>query len=189
MKGVARDFRPSFFRWYDVCVYVRMGWLCDIRIELVTKKGNEMPVFRWGHPWSPFRDLEREVDQLLAKVSLFHGIRFGQQYPAVNVYELDEEFLLTAEIPGTRAEDLEVLISGGILTIKGKRSGPDGIPDDRYRRQERPRGNWQRSLTLPDHIHDEKLAAEFSNGVLCIRLPKAKAAQPRQIPVTNGNPI
>ena len=146
-----------------------------------------MPVFRWGHSWDPFRDLEREVDQLLAKVSLFHGIRFGRQYPPINVYELDNEFLLTAELPGTRPEDLEVLISGGVLTIKGKRLGPEGISDDRFRRQERPRGVWQRSLTLPDHIQDEKLAAEFTNGVLCIRLPKAHVASPRQIPVTNGN--
>ena len=147
-----------------------------------------MPVFRWGHTWDPFRDLEREVDQLLAKVSLFHGIRFGRQYPPINVYELDNEFLLTAELPGTRPEDLEVLISGGVLTIKGKRLGPEGISDDRFRRQERPRGVWQRSLTLPDHIQDEILAAEFTNGVLCIRLPKARAVAPRQIPVTNGNP-
>ena len=147
-----------------------------------------MPVFRWGHAWNPIRDLEREVDQLLAKVSLFHGIRFGQQYPPVNVYELDEEFLLTAELPGTRAEELEVLISNGVLTIKGRRNGPEGIADDRFRRQERPRGPWQRSLTLPDHSQEEKLAAEVTNGVLCIRLPKASATQPRQIPVTNGNP-
>ena len=147
-----------------------------------------MPVFRWGQSWDPFRDLEREVDQLLANVSLFQGIRFGRQYPPVNVYELDDELLLTAELPGTRPEDLEVLISEGVLTIKGKRSGPEGIADDRYRRQERPRGSWQRSLTLPDRIREEQLAAEFTNGVLRIRLPKAPATQPRQIQVMNGNP-
>jgi HSP20 family protein len=146
-----------------------------------------MPVFRWGHSLNPLRDLEREVDQLLANVSIFHGIRFGRQYPAVNVYELDNELLLTAELPGTRPEDLEVLISGGVLTIKGKRSGPVGIADDRFRRQERPRGNWQRSLTLPDHISEAGLAAEFTDGVLRIRLPKAPIEPPRQIPVTNGN--
>lgn len=146
-----------------------------------------MPVFRWGQTWDPFRDLEREVDQLLANVSLFHGIRFGRQYPPVNVYELDDVLLLTAELPGTRAEDLEVLIADGVLTIKGKRSSPEGISDDRFRRQERPRGSWQRSLTLPAHIHEDQLAAEFTNGVLCIRLPKAQGtSSPRQIPVTNG---
>jgi len=147
-----------------------------------------MPVFRWGQGWDPFRDLEREVDQLLANASLFHGIRFGRQYPPVNVYELNNELLLTAELPGTRVDDLEVLISGGVLTIKGKRSGPEGLSDDRFRRQERPRGNWQRSLTLPDHIQEDKMRAEFTNGVLCIRLPKAEATRPRQIPVTNGQP-
>lgn len=145
-----------------------------------------MAVFRWGQTRNPFQDLERELDQLLANVSLFQGFRFGRQYPPVNVYERDDELILTAELPGTRPEDLEVLISGGVLTIKGKRSGPEGISDDRFRRQERPRGNWQRSLTLPAHIQEEGLAADFNNGVLCIRLPKAKAAQPRQIPVTNG---
>ena len=145
-----------------------------------------MPVFRWGQTWDPFRDLEREVDQLLANVTLFHGIRFGRQYPPVNVYELDQELLLTAELPGTRVEDLEVLISDGVLTIKGKRSGPEGIADDRFRRQERPRGAWQRSLTLPTHIREEGMSAEFTNGILCIRLPKAEQSPPRQIPVTNG---
>ena len=147
-----------------------------------------MPVFRWGQTWDPFRDLEREVDQLLANVSLFQGIRFGRQYPPINVYELENELLLIAELPGTRAEDLEVLISEGVLTIKGKRSGPEGVADDRFRRQERPRGAWQRSLTLPTHIHEDQLAAELSNGVLRIRLPKAPVAAPRQIPVTNGKP-
>ncbi|WP_010584514.1 Hsp20/alpha crystallin family protein [Schlesneria paludicola] len=147
-----------------------------------------MPVFRWGQTWDPFRDLEREVDQLLANVSLFQGIRFGRQYPPINVYELDHELLLIAELPGTRAEDLEVLISEGVLTIKGKRSGPEGVADDRFRRQERPRGAWQRSLTLPAHIHEDQLAAELSNGVLRIRLPKAPVTAPRQIPVTNGTP-
>lgn len=147
-----------------------------------------MAVFRWGQTWDPFRDLEREVDQLLSNVALFQGIRFGRQYPPVNVYELNDELILTAELPGTRAEDLEVLISGGVLTIKGKRSGPEGISDDRFRRQERPRGSWQRSLSLPDHIQEDRLAAEFNNGVLCIRLPKAPTVRPRQIPVTNGQP-
>lgn len=147
-----------------------------------------MAVFRWGQGWDPFRDLEREVDQLLTNVSIFHGIRFGRQYPPINVYEQDNELLLIAELPGTRVEDLEVLISGGVLTIKGRRSGPEGISDDRFRRQERPRGSWQRSLTLPAHIQEDGLAAEFSNGILCIRLPKAEVTPPRQIPVTNGKP-
>lgn len=147
-----------------------------------------MAVFRWGQAWDPFRDLEREVDRLLATVSLsFSGIRFGREYPAVNVYELNDELLLTAELPGTRPEDLEVLVADGVLTLKGRRTGPDGVPDDRYRRQERLRGDWHRSLTLPERIHEDQMTAEFANGILKVRLPKAPTTTPRQIQVIDGN--
>jgi len=147
-----------------------------------------MAVFRWGQPWVPFQDLEREVDRLLSSVSLgFPGIRFGRQYPAVNLYEVDNELHLTAELPGVKGDELEITVADGILTIKGRRVGPEGIPDDRYRRQERPRGNWQRSFQLPERVLEDQLAAEFSHGVLKIRLPRAPVSQPRQIKVLDGN--
>src|SRR3972149_854599 len=146
-----------------------------------------MPVFRWGHTWNAFQDLEREVDRLLQGVNLtFQGIRLGRQFPAVNLYELDEEYLLTAELPGTRSEDLELTLAGGVLTIKGRRGDSDGIPEDRYRRQERYRGNWQRSLSIPDRVRDQELSAEFNHGVLTVHLPKAEELRPRQIQVVEG---
>lgn len=146
-----------------------------------------MAVFRWGHAWDPFHDLEQEVDRLLSGVLSFQGLRFGRQYPAVNVYDLDNELLITAEIPGVKAEDLELTVANGVLTMRGKRAGPEGVPDERYRRQERPRGVWQRSLSLPERIQDEQMTAEFTNGVLKIHLPKAPSVQPRQIPISEGN--
>ncbi len=147
-----------------------------------------MAVFRWGHGWDPFQDLEREVDRLLAGVSLsIQGVRFGRQYPALNVYDLETELLITAEIPGVKAEDLELTVANGVLSLRGKRTGPDGVPDERYRRQERPRGSWQRSLSLPERIQEDLLAAELTNGVLTIHLPKAPSTQPRQIRITEGS--
>jgi HSP20 family protein len=147
-----------------------------------------MPVFRWGQTWHAFHDLEREVDRLLSSVNLtLHGIRLRRQYPAVNLYELDHEFLLTAEVAGTRREDLEVTIAGGILTIKGKRGDVEGVPEDRFRRHERFHGAWQRSLTIPDRVQEGRLSAEFNHGILKIHLPKAEAVAPRQIPVAEGS--
>ena len=146
-----------------------------------------MPVFRWGQEWTAFRDLEREVDRLFRNMHLtFHGFRLGRQFPAVNVYELEDEFLLTAEIPGTRAEDLELTIGGGILTIKGRRQDPEDVPEERFRRNERFRGVWQRQVSIPDRVRDEALRAEFTDGVLQVHLPKAEEVQPRQIPVSGG---
>lgn len=146
-----------------------------------------MPVFRWGQAWDPFRDLEREVDRILHGVNLaFQGLRLGRQYPLVNLYELPDEYLLTAELPGTRSEDLELTVAGGILTMKGKRQPPPDVPDEKFRRHERFRGAWQRLLSLPERVHEDQLSAEFRDGILRIHLPKAEQSQPRQIPIVEG---
>ena len=146
-----------------------------------------MAVFRWRQSWGTLRDLEREFDRLLESIKMpFPGLRLERQYPPVNVYELDNEFLLVAELPGISPENLELTVAAGILTLKGERKGPDGIPDDRFRRHERLRGNWQRQLTLPDRVNEELLSAEFVHGVLKIHLPKLPMVKPRQIPVAGG---
>ena len=147
-----------------------------------------MPVFRWGQTWDPFRDLEREVDRLLSGMSIsLQGVRLGRNYPAVNLYELESEFVLTAEIPGCKPEDIELTVADGMISLRGKTLGVEGITDDRYRRQERPRGNWQRSVPLPDRVADSEMAAEFNNGILKIRLPKTAKGRARQIPIADGS--
>jgi HSP20 family protein len=146
-----------------------------------------MAVFRWGHSWEAFGDLEREVDRILRSVNLtFQGLRLGRQYPPVNLYELEDEYLLTAELPAMHADDLELTIVGGVLSMKGNRSDLDDVPESSFRRRERPQGSWQRSITLPERVREEALSAEFANGVLRIHLPKAEELQPRRIPVTPG---
>ena len=148
-----------------------------------------MALFRFGQNWDPFGDLEREVDRLLRTVNLtFHGIRVGRQYPALNLYEQEDAFLLTAELPGTRPEDLELTFAGGILTLKGSRTGPPDIPEHRFRRSERFRGEWQRSVSLPERVREEEVAATFTDGILKVRLPKGVQSQARQITVTEGRP-
>lgn len=146
-----------------------------------------MAVFRFRHSWGALRDLEREFDRLLETIKMpFPGLRLERQYPPVNVYELDEEYLLVAELPGIHADNLDVTVASGILTLKGERRGPEGVAEDRFRRHERLRGNWQRQLTLPDRVDEERLSAEFVNGVLKIHLPKLPMVKPRQIPVIGG---
>ncbi|MFK7818797.1 MAG: Hsp20/alpha crystallin family protein, partial [Planctomycetaceae bacterium] len=96
-----------------------------------------MPTFRLSQNWDAFRDLEREVDRLLRDVNLtFHGVRVDHQYPLVNVYECDDRFVLTAEIPGTELQDLEVTVADGVLNIKGERKS-SAIDPEAFRRQER----------------------------------------------------
>ena len=147
-----------------------------------------MPVFRWRESWEPFRDLERQVDRLLESLPFpFPVIRFERQYPPVNLYELDDEYLLTAELPGTSSENLELTVSGGVLTLKGKRAAPAGVTDEHFRRHERFWGNWERALNVPERVQEEKVSAEFTDGILRIHLPKAPETKPRQIQVVQGN--
>jgi HSP20 family protein len=143
-----------------------------------------MPVFRWGNAFDAIRDLEREMDRWLRSVNFtMEGVRAGRAYPAVNVYELDDEFLLTAELPGARAEDLELSVTGGVVTLRGARRNETDVNDERFRRSERPRGVWERTLALPSRVREEDLKAELNNGVLRLHLPKAPSTQPRQIRV------
>lgn len=147
-----------------------------------------MAVFRWGAAWNSIHDLEREMDRLLQSVHLsFHSLRVNRPYPAINIYERPDEFLLTAEIPGTKASDLDVSVSGNLLTIKGVRYPEESVSEDTYRRRERRFGPWERTIALPDHVEDEKMNARFVAGVLQLQIPKTPKQTPRQIPVNDGD--
>lgn len=146
-----------------------------------------MPVFRWGQSWDPFQDLEREMDRLLQGVSLtLHGVRFSRRFPQVNLLELADCYLVTAEIPGVDLSELEVTTASGILTLRGVRKPPEEAREDAFRRQERFQGPWQRSIQLPERVDEERMKADYSAGVLRITLPKAPSAAPRQIHVSEG---
>ena len=144
-----------------------------------------MPVFHWGRTWDPFRDLERQVDEILQSIQLpFPVIRVERQYPPINIYDLPEEALVTAEVPGTDPEALEVTFSQGVLTLKGTQPSAESVRDDAFRRHERFWGRWQRSISINERVREDQVRAEMVDGVLRVHLPKDGESRPRQIPVT-----
>lgn len=147
-----------------------------------------MAMFRWRASWNPLQNLEHQVDRLLESIRIpFHPLRVDRQFPPLNLYELPDEYLVTSELPGISPEALELTVANGLLTMKGSRGGPEGIPDERFRRHERLWGNWERSFPIPDRVDEEKVSAEFNDGVLKIHLPKAATVKPRQIQVASGS--
>ena len=74
-------------------------------------------------------------------------------------------------------------MTGGVVTLRGARRNETDVNDERFRRSERPRGVWERTLALPSRVREEDLKAELNNGVLRLHLPKAPSTQPRQIRV------
>jgi HSP20 family protein len=137
--------------------------------------------------WDPFRDFQREVGRLFETFEPLQPWRAARPFPAVNLYDAKERYILTAELPGMAPEDLDLSITGETLTLRGERRRPEGVADESYRRQERQFGRWSRSVTLPERVDGTKVAAQFAHGILTVTLPKAEEARPRQIVVTTGS--
>jgi HSP20 family protein len=104
-------------------------------------------------------------------------------FPLLNVRDARESFVVTAEIPGMKTDDLEIKIEGDTLTLKGERKPEDVGVNASYHRRERATGVFQRSMTLPGKVDADKVNATYKNGVLTVTLAKEKAAVPRQITV------
>ena len=133
--------------------------------------------------WDPLRLLGEEVGRMFERLG-GASWRTVRPFPTMNVYERGHRFLILAELPGVDPAAIEVSVAGDTLTIRGERRRDDRVPDDQYRRQERPFGQWERSVTLPESVLANEVSADIEHGVLRIELPKAVRPRPQQIPVT-----
>ena len=109
-----------------------------------------------------------------------------QWLPLVDITEDDKEYLIKAELPDLRKEEVKVTVEGGVLTISGERKFEKEEKDKKYHRIERSYGNFLRSFTLPDGADGSKVNAEFKDGVLRVHLAKSEKALPKQIEVKVG---
>jgi HSP20 family protein len=104
--------------------------------------------------------------------------------PPVDIYRTGEhELVLKAELPDMSREEIDITLENGTLTIKGEKKVPGEVMEDRFHRIERRYGTFSRSFSLPQTVDGAKVAAEYRNGVLTIRLPLREDARPRQIKV------
>lgn len=143
-----------------------------------------MSSLHWQRRWDPFRDLQREVGRLFESLEPLQPWRLARQFPAINLYDAGDRYVLSAQLPGMAPEDLDLTITGDTLTMKGERKRPEGVPDESYRRQERQFGRWTRTLSLPDRVDSSQVSASFSQGILTVTIPKAESAKPRHITVS-----
>jgi len=109
--------------------------------------------------------------------------------PAIDVVEKKDAYVFYAELPGVDASQVEVSFEKNVLTIKGTKKsmiGATGEGEVRVFAAERVTGAFERSARLPEFVDGERISAEFTNGVLTVTIPKAKAAQPRKIEINPG---
>ena len=108
---------------------------------------------------------------------------FELQMPRVDVIDREQEILVRVELPGVEKKDLEVNLSGQILTIKGKSHREEKEHEGEYFRSEISRGAFQRTMRLPEEVEEKGIKAGFKDGMLEVRLPKAHKVERHQIRV------
>jgi HSP20 family protein len=106
-----------------------------------------------------------------------------QWAPSVDISEDDKEWLVNAELPEVKKEDVKVTVENGVLTIRGERKFEKEEKDKKYHRIERSYGNFLRSFSIPDASDATRVHAEFKDGVLKVHLPKSEKAMPKAVEV------
>ena len=120
--------------------------------------------------WDPFRD--------------FGFTAPSTWMPPVDIFQTgDHELVLKAELPDMNREDIDINIENFVLTIKGEKKASEEVKDEQYHHAERRYGSFSRSFSLPQTVDPNKVAAEYKNGVLTVRLPLREEAKPRSIKV------
>ena len=143
--------------------------------------------------WDPFRELEEMQNRLTSffgrRVPLLKGGGEGEEFtvttwaPRVDIAEDDKEYVINAELPGTKKEDVKVSVENGVLSISGERKTEKEEKGKKYHRVEQTYGSFMRSFTLPEGSSGEKISAEFRDGILKVHIPKDERAKAKGIDV------
>jgi HSP20 family protein len=141
--------------------------------------------------WDPFKemnDLQKRLTSIfgLAPARVANGqeaMRVSQWSPVVDITEDEKEYLIKAELPEVRKEDVKVTVENGVLNLSGERKFEKEEQNKKYHRIERAYGSFARIFSLPDDADAEKVTAEFKDGLLTVRLAKNEKALPKSIAV------
>ena len=103
--------------------------------------------------------------------------------PAMDIYQTDNEVVVKATMPGVKAEDLHISITGDTLTLQGEIKEEKEVKEANYHMRERRSGSFSRSITLPVRVQVDNAKADFADGVLTLTLPKAEEVRPKTITI------
>ncbi|ULA62490.1 MAG: Heat shock protein, Hsp20 family [Nitrospira sp.] len=140
--------------------------------------------------WDPFRELEemsyrlnRMTTRPAAKTNGKDTLTVADWVPTVDISETAGEYVIQAELPEVKKDDVNVTLEEGVLTIRGQRRQEKDEKTTKYHRVERSYGTFVRSFTLPDQVNESEVKADFKDGVLNLHIPKSEKAKPRAIEV------
>lgn len=138
--------------------------------------------------WNPLRDMDEIHNRLMSSLMPRWGggqesVTQSEWSPSVDIIEDDNEYIISAELPEVKKEDVKITLENGVLTLSGERKFEKEENGRRYHRVERSYGSFVRSFTLPDDADSAKVDARFKEGILRVHVGKSEAARPKQIEV------
>lgn len=136
-----------------------------------------------SQPWGLLNQLQKELERAQESGAKEGSIATAEWAPSVDIKEDTNKFVLYADIPGVKPEDIDVSMENGVLTIKGEKKTEATTEQEGYKRIERTHGSFYRRFSLPDTANAEAISAKSKNGVLEIIIPKREAVKPKKINV------
>ncbi|RPI52235.1 MAG: Hsp20/alpha crystallin family protein [Chloroflexi bacterium] len=139
--------------------------------------------------WEPFRELTSlrdAMDRMFEEGFWRPPVPFGgwgEGSLALDMYETEDEVVVKTAIPGMKAEDLDVSVTGNTLTIRAETTQEEEVKRERYLRRERRQGTFARSVTLPSGLQADRAEADYTDGILTLTFPKAEEIKPKSIKV------
>ena len=140
--------------------------------------------------WDPFRELEdmsERLNRVFSRPSLRNSgkenLTVADWMPTVDISETDGEYLIKAELPEVKKEDVKVTVENGVLTLQGERRQEKEEKSKRFHRVERSYGSFVRSFSLPESVEESSVKADYKDGVLNLHLPKSEKVKPKAIDV------
>jgi len=146
------------------------------------------PLTRWS-PWKELEEMEKRLSTLFGRAPMSGGgekkeaISVTEWSPLVDITEDDKEYVVKAEIPEMKKEDIKINVHDDVLTVSGERRYEKDEKGKKFHRVERAYGSFMRSFALPEDADGSKISAEYKDGMLKVHLPKSEQAQKKAIEV------
>ncbi len=139
--------------------------------------------------WNPWGDLDELLGRFPRGSQRSAGLlgESADWRPAANIVENDDEYLIKADLPEVKQDDIDVSVANGVLTISGERRYEKSHESEKEHRRETFHGTFQRSFSLPDDVDVEKIKADTKDGVLAVHLPKQAVKKPASVRIKVGS--
>lgn len=152
---------------------------------MITRRIYNFPAMGWQNPFEEMERMSRQLNLLTNAMFGSAGLPFSPSgvFPAVNITEDVNKYYVRAELPGLKADEINLQVSGRNLSISGERKIQSEGKNAKYHRREREEGSFSRIIGLPGDLNADNVEANMVNGVLTVAIAKSEAAKPKQITV------